>query len=211
MLDIPMRRYEKAIYDHTLIKAILDLSSIVHVGAFDEEYPYVIPLNFGYEATEKGLRIFVHGAKEGHKIELWQRCPKVAATFSIFFNYPDRHYKHTNHDYRSVMARGVIRRVDRKKEAGVYGRGVQAILRHNQRKPNDFSVPHMMFMDLYVIECDWNHVVGKSEHPVRSLDDVMFPDVYHLPFNDERHDYTDLLTRKSEDAFDEAQKEEKQC
>lgn len=211
MLDIPMRRYEKAIFDHELLSAIFDMISIVHVGVFDHEYPYVVPMNFGYKIEKEFLKIYVHCAKEGHKVDLWNKNPNVSATFSTFSNYPDKHYMHTNHDFRSIMARGKIRLIDKKQDPKLFGEGFQLILKHNHRQPNDFSVPHMMFMDLYLIECDWNHVVGKSENPVRTLEDVFFPDVYNLPFNDERHDYTDLFTRKIEEAFEKARKGEKEC
>jgi len=205
MSKIPMRRYENAILDRDILATMLNMMDTVYVGMFDAEYPYVIPLSFGYELTDEKLYIYVHGAGEGHKIELWNRNPHVSMAFSRFFNYPDRHYMHTNHDYRSIMARGIIRRIDPKAGDKGYGKALQAILRHYDRKPNDFSPAHAKFMHIYVIECDWDHVTGKAENPVRTVEEVPFPDVYGLPFNDERHDYTDLYTRKT-GMYDETEK-----
>ncbi len=199
MSRIPMRRYEKLIKDPAIIAAILDMCNTVYVGMFDAEYPYVLPLNFAYEISEQKLYIYLHGAREGHKIELWNKNPKVSATFSVFFNYPDRPYKDTIHDFRSVMARGILSRIDKKTDPDRYRRAFRSILQQNERELNDFSARHASFMDIYMIECPWDYVTGKSEHPVRSVADVPFPDVYDLPVNEEPHDKTDLLTRKIDD------------
>ena len=65
--DIPMRRFESQIHDRKIITAILDQIQIVTVGINDGDYPYVVPLSFGYEATEEKLLVYVHCAREGHK------------------------------------------------------------------------------------------------------------------------------------------------
>lgn len=68
--DIPMRRFESQIHDRKIITAILDQIQIVTVGINDGDYPYVVPLSFGYEATEEKLLVYVHCAREGHKVDL---------------------------------------------------------------------------------------------------------------------------------------------
>ena len=51
-------------------------------------------------------------------------------------------------------------------------------------------------MDMYAIECDWQDVSGKTETPVRSPEDVPFPDVYGLPEDYEPYDISDLLAER---------------
>ena len=58
--DIPMRRFESQVWDREIIRAILDQIQIVHVGINDGDYPYVVPMNFGYEMTEDRLLIYLH-------------------------------------------------------------------------------------------------------------------------------------------------------
>lgn len=44
----------------------------------DDGYPYAIPVNFYYSAEDG--KIWIHGAKEGHKIDAIRKCDKVCFT-----------------------------------------------------------------------------------------------------------------------------------
>ena len=44
---------------------------------FDGAYPYIVPLHYGYEYAEGALVFYMHGAKEGHKLDLIRRDPNV--------------------------------------------------------------------------------------------------------------------------------------
>jgi len=50
--------------------------------AFSGETPYVIPMSFGFEDVDGQLRIYLHGAFEGEKIERIRRDARVA--FSMY-------------------------------------------------------------------------------------------------------------------------------
>lgn len=63
-----MRRKEREIADRAGILHILREAKILHLGLFDGDYPYIVPLHYGYE-YEDALIFFVHSAKEGHKLE----------------------------------------------------------------------------------------------------------------------------------------------
>lgn len=186
--QLRMRRFENGTHDPKMISAILDQINIVHVGCFDEEYPYVVPLAYGYEIKDGKLLVYLHGAREGHKNDLWRKNPHVSLTFSMFYNHPDRLYKGCMHDFRSVMALGTIAPVDRKTQSGLHGTAVQTMLRQNHRKPTQFSVPHYMWMGLYVVTCDMENVVGKFENPIEDPSEVPFPDVYSIPEDNEPYD-----------------------
>ncbi len=194
-----MRRFENGTRDPKIIKAILDEIDIVHVGCFDEEYPYVVPLSFGYEITEDKLLVYLHGAREGHKVDLWEKNPHVALTFSKFLNYPDRPYRGSIHDYRSVMALGTISKVDRHTLG--HGTAVQSVLKHNNRKPSQFSVPHYMWMGVYVVTCNLEDVVAKMENPVTDPAEIPFADVYNSPENLEPFDPEYFYHRKQYKRF----------
>ena len=122
--DIPMRRFESQVWDREIIRAILDQIQIVHVGINDGDYPYVVPMNFGYEMAEDRLLVYLHCAKEGHKVDLWTANPKVSLTFSMFTNHPNDLYRGAMHDFRSVMANGIIRRLVPHESGAQHGRAV---------------------------------------------------------------------------------------
>jgi len=59
------------------IKGILSSTRIIHLGLMDGDYPYVVPLHFGYEFIDEVLYIYVHGHYEGKKFSLIQANPHV--------------------------------------------------------------------------------------------------------------------------------------
>ena len=195
--EIPMRIFESEVRDRKIIAAMLDEIPIVHVAAQDGEYPYVVPLSYGYEMTDEKLLVYVHGAREGHKVDVWRKNPKVSLTFSTFCNHPNEKYKGSLHDYRSVMANGIIRPVYRGEPGGTHGHAVQALMNHNGRKPGQFSVRHYGFMAMFVVECDWAHVSAKTEVPVERPEDIPFPTPEEIRAGaDKPFDYACYFNRK---------------
>ncbi len=187
-----MIHHEREVIGRELIGAILDMIHTVHLGLMGEEYPYVIPLNFGYRYEEDSLIIYIHCAKRGYKLKLMERCPKVCATFSDFRNYPDLMYKGHRHDYRSVMAFGTVEEVTDKKE---FALAIRLLLEHNGRKPGQFDPKGIPNMKVLKIVCPEDQVFGKSEFPIRTVEDVPFLDPYSQPDDKTPYDISDLLAR----------------
>lgn len=183
---------EREIIGKELISAVLDMIHTVHLGIMGEEYPYVVPLNFGFQ-FEDSLVIYIHCAKKGYKIKLLEKNPKVCATFSDFRNYPDIIYKGHRHDYRSVMAFGTVNEVIDKKE---YAQALKEILKHNGRKPGQFDPKGIPNMKIYKIVCPEDQVFGKSEFPVREMKDVPFINPYEQEEDNIPYDISDLELRE---------------
>lgn len=72
-----MRRSEREVKDHERLLAILDACDCLRLAIADEEAPYIVPLNFGWEERDGRLSLFFHCAPEGRKIELMRRHPRV--------------------------------------------------------------------------------------------------------------------------------------
>ena len=67
-----MRRQDRMVTDIDEIIGILNSTRIIHLGLMDGDYPYVVPLHFGYEFIDDLLYIYVHGHHEGKKFNLIQ-------------------------------------------------------------------------------------------------------------------------------------------
>ena len=65
-----MRRQDRRVTDIEEIKGILNSTRIIHLGMMDGDYPYVVPLHFGFECIDEVLYIYVHGHHEGKKFDL---------------------------------------------------------------------------------------------------------------------------------------------
>ena len=72
-----MRRKDREITDQNRIREILDTAKILHLGIHDDPCPYVVPLHYGYEFADGHLVFYMHGAQEGHKLDLIRQNPNV--------------------------------------------------------------------------------------------------------------------------------------
>ena len=72
-----MRRKDREVTNIDEILQIIERAKILHLGLFDSEYPYVLPLHYGYEYMEGSLVFYLHSAKEGHKLDLIKINPNV--------------------------------------------------------------------------------------------------------------------------------------
>ena len=66
-----MRRKDREITSFDEQLKIIDQCDVVRLGLVDDDgYPYILPLNFGYEVIDDDLVLYFHGALEGYKYEL---------------------------------------------------------------------------------------------------------------------------------------------
>ena len=72
-----MRRADRQITDMEGILAIAESAKFLHLAMFDGNFPYIVPLHFGYEYADGALTFYMHGAKEGHKLDLIKACPNA--------------------------------------------------------------------------------------------------------------------------------------
>lgn len=73
LAEINMRRNDKEISDFAEIEAILQSATICRIGMLGQQYPYIVPVNFGYFQKE----IFCHSANQGLKLDLIKANPNV--------------------------------------------------------------------------------------------------------------------------------------
>jgi hypothetical protein len=104
-----MRRKDKEITEVAAIEAILKRNNICRLALFDAEYPYIVPLCYGYE---DGC-LYFHGFAGGTKLDLVGKNPNVS------FEVEEGLEVTTDPDpcewsvkYRSVVGRGVAEILD---------------------------------------------------------------------------------------------------
>lgn len=101
-----MRRKEREVTEFSEIIDILERCNTIRVGMFDGEYPYVVPVSFGYEVTEENkVKVYFHGAKEGYKNDLLRENGNVFVEADIFDCIQSVKHGITTR-YESIMARG---------------------------------------------------------------------------------------------------------
>ncbi|MEZ4388254.1 MAG: pyridoxamine 5'-phosphate oxidase family protein [Candidatus Krumholzibacteriia bacterium] len=121
MTDRPLRRAERGVADPAAVAEIIAACTVCHVGFVDQGEPYVVPLNFGWEAAtdRQPARFWFHSATDGRKADLVAARPPVCVQLSEdlgLVTHPDRACAWTQR-YRSVMAWGVARPAETPDEA----------------------------------------------------------------------------------------------
>ena len=89
------------------MKKILSSAKYLHLGVLDDEYPYVVPLHYGYQINGGKLTFYVHSAKEGHKLDCIRKNDSVFVEIDygeklIEADVPCKY----SAEYASVMCRG---------------------------------------------------------------------------------------------------------
>lgn len=193
-----MIRFDREVIEPELINEMLKIFDSVHVGLIDEDgFPYVVPMNFGYEMKNNKLYIYIHTTKRGHKVDLMKKNPKVCVEMSAFHDFPDCKYKGHYHDYRSVIAKGIITLVDGNEDYETYKKGYDLLYMCNHRDivplESRKTIPPMY---IGVIECDMKDVTAKAEFPIRTKEDVPFLDIYHMPKDEIPFDISDIIAKR---------------
>ena len=65
-----MRRADREMKDINEIIKVMEKCDTCRLALNDEEYPYILPLNFGMEIIEGKIILYFHGATEGKKCDI---------------------------------------------------------------------------------------------------------------------------------------------
>lgn len=104
-----MRRKDREITDMNEIVGIIKKCDVCSLAFFDEEYPYIIPLNFGYHYYDDKIEFYFHSAGVGKKLDLIMVNPMVAFEMNCNHNLitGDKACDYTM-EFESVCGNGVI-------------------------------------------------------------------------------------------------------
>lgn len=108
-----MRRTDREVTDRSAILEIIDRCDCLHLALMDDGYPYVIPLNFGFEDDGGRLVLYFHGAKDGKKYALIKNDGRAAFSMSCAHELiPGKVACASTFKYMSVCGRGVVSMVE---------------------------------------------------------------------------------------------------
>jgi len=149
-----MRKSEREIKVFNEVIDVLHRCDTVHLGIFGEEYPYVVPLSFGYEVAKGKIILYVHGAQEGLKHDLIAINNKVCAEADICHRFADTGRGVTT-VYESVIGFGTAEKIFGEEAA----KGLDLLLSHCGFAGYQYDKEVLNILTVYKITLD--SVTGK--------------------------------------------------
>ena len=154
-----MRRKDREITDIQQILSIIDKAKILRLGLFDRDYPYVVPLHYGYEYSENRLVFYMHSAKEGHKLELIAKNPRVCVELDCDVELISGGEVPCIYgsSFASVIGRGMAEIVSDEQEKS---KGLSLLMKHQTGR--DFAITAEMASTVAVIRVTLNKFTAKA-------------------------------------------------
>lgn len=107
-----MRRTDREITDFSQIVEIMRRCKLCHIS-FNDEYPYVLPINFGMRVDGEEVTLYFHGAGEGRKHDLIKQNNKVGFVMENLFSITTSEILcNSGANFESVIGYGRIEYVD---------------------------------------------------------------------------------------------------
>jgi len=152
-----MRRVKQEIKDKSVIEKILLTSEICRLGFIDDDKPYILPFNYGYQNGA----IYIHCAKDGKKINLIKKnnlvCIEIEQIAKI-----ERYKKACKWGtkYRSVIGYGKVEIITDYDQKCI---GLDVIMNHNGAdSSNDLNYEKSEVDSMFILKVEIISMTGKQ-------------------------------------------------
>lgn len=155
-----MRRNDREVTDPQAIADILAASNVCRVALNGAEYPYIVPLNYGFVHADGKFTLYLHCAKEGEKVRLLRENPKVAFEVDSGHEVVSGGAVACRYSmaYQSVVGQGVLSIVE---DAQAKREGLSALMA-NLVPGQDFAFSEEALAAVLVLRLDVLHITAKS-------------------------------------------------
>lgn len=154
-----MRRKDREVTDKKQLLDILDMCKVCRIAMQDEQGLYIIPLNFGYKYENETLHLFFHSAKEGRKVNAFEKNPEV--TFEMDCGHQLIEGKTAceyGYEFQSIVGTGNIHIVKDKQEQK---KGLSLLMKHMTGK--EFTFEDNMLNAVFVYRLEVHEFTGKRK------------------------------------------------
>lgn len=153
-----MGRSDRMVTERSDIISIIDKCDCLHLALIDGDFPYVLPMNFGFEDDGEKLTLYFHGAKDGKKWELIANNPHAAFSMSCAHELvPGKVPCASTFKYMSVCGKGLVKMV----EGDERMHALTVIMAHYDRKQtHTFEEKHARAVSVFKMEVE--SFTGKS-------------------------------------------------
>lgn len=146
-----MRRKEREVTDAAKIQEIISKCKYCRLGLYDDGRVYIVPVNFAYKIADGKYVLYIHGAKEGRKVELIKKNGYAAFEMDVNagLKTADSACGHSEY-FQSVIGEGRIQMVE---DIGEKREALQLLMEYNTGN-GDWEFPEKMLEVTGVIRLD---------------------------------------------------------
>lgn len=154
-----MRQKNREVTDFYEILEIIKACDICRIAINDEIYPYILPLNFGFEVIDDNIILYFHSALEGTKIDLLKKDNRVSFEMDTDHELgADESRGYCTFYYSSVIGNGEIEFIEDDDEKI---HALQAIM--NKYHMEDFKWSHSAIPRTLVYKLIVKNITGKRK------------------------------------------------
>lgn len=154
-----MRRKDREVTDKKQLLDILDMCKVCRIAMQDEQGLYIIPLNFGYKYENETLHLFFHSAKEGRKVNAFEKNPEVAFEMDCGHQLIEgKTACEYGYEFQSIVGTGNIHIVKDKQEQK---KGLSLLMKHMTGK--EFTFEDNMLNAVFVYRLEVHEFTGKRK------------------------------------------------
>ena len=105
-----MRKSDREIKSKEEIIDIIKRCDVIRLAFNNGDYPYILPLNFGFEVKNDKVIFYLHSALEGTKVDIMKKDNR--ASFEMDTKHELQYYEEKGYctmSYASIIGRGRIR------------------------------------------------------------------------------------------------------
>lgn len=154
-----MRRKDREVTDEKQLLNILEMCKVCRIAMQDDQGLYIVPLNFGYEYKNETLHLFFHSAKEGRKVNAFEKNPKVAFEMDCGHQLIEGKIAcEYGYEFQSIIGTGNIHKIKDKQEQK---KGLSLLMRHMTGK--EFTFEDNMLNAVFVYQLEVHEFTGKRK------------------------------------------------
>jgi nitroimidazol reductase NimA-like FMN-containing flavoprotein (pyridoxamine 5'-phosphate oxidase superfamily) len=154
-----MRRSDREITDIEEKLGIIRRCKVLRLGLAEQNQPYIVPMNFGFDYKDGLLTLYLHGAKEGKKMDILNRnqqvCFEMDGEHSLITGENPSDYSFA---YESIIGFGTGEILEKEDEKT---RGLNALMRHQTGEDRDYTYPEGQLRGVNVFRIRVSSFTGK--------------------------------------------------
>lgn len=163
-----MRRSDREITDIEEKLGIIRRCKVLRLGLAEQNQPYIVPMNFGFDYKDGLLTLYLHGATEGKKRDILNRnrqvCFEMDGEHSLITGKNPSDYSFA---YESIIGFGVGEILEKGDEKT---HGLNALMKHQTGEDREYTYPEGQLRGVAVFRIRVSSFTGKrrASHPVSS-------------------------------------------